>query len=272
FTASVNGLLGYVGVNGEGFSELLWLDRSGKSLGKVGEPALYLAPRLSPDGRKLAVAIADPHNKANSEIWIYDLARNTSNRLTFSVATTRNSMPVWSPDGGQIAFSSDRSGQPAQIYEKTVSGMDPERVIAPGESYRYPSTWSPDGRYVIGIQQSARGTEFLVLPILGMQQPMEFLPGAQALSRFSFPQISPDGKWLVYSSFETGSQELYISSFPSGAGKWQVSTGFSTEAHWRHDGKELFYSRLDGTVMSAEISEQNGSPVVGRVRQLFQKL
>ncbi len=270
FTASANGLLAYVRLTEEGFSELLWLDRSGKSLGKVGEPALYFCPRLSPDGRKLAVAIADPHNQANSEIWIYDLVRNSRSRLTFSAATTRNSMPVWSPDGSQISFSSDRSGQSAQIYEKAVGGMDPERVIAPGESYRYPSTWSPDGRYLIGVQQSARGTEFLVLPMLGTQQPMEFLPGAPALSRFSFPQISPDGRWLAYSSYETGSQELYISSFPSGAGKWQVSTGPSTEAHWRHDRKELFYSRSDGTMMSAEISEQNGSPVVGRVRELFQ--
>ena len=92
-----------------------------------------------------------------------------------------------------------------------------------------------------------------------------------ALSRFTFPQVSPNGKWLAYSSFETGSQEVYLLSFPGGSGKWQVSTTSGTEAHWRRDGKELFYSALDGTVMSAEISAQDGSPVVGKLRALFQK-
>ena len=105
-----------------------------------------------------------------------------------------------------------------------------------GEGDRYPTTWSPDGRYVAGVQQSPqRGTEFLVLPVTGSQPPLDFLRGAIGLSRFSFPRISPNGKWIAYASFESGRGELYISSFPSGAGKWQVSTGGSRDAVWRHD-------------------------------------
>ncbi|HET9409822.1 MAG TPA: protein kinase [Candidatus Sulfotelmatobacter sp.] len=269
FTASDNGSLAYMGVTGQGLSELLWTDRSGKALGKVGEPAPYFGPSLSPDGKKLAVEIADPRN-ASSEIWIYDLIRNSRTRLTFTSANSHNRLPVWSPDGSQIAFSSDRDGRAAQIYEKAVDGRDPEHVVAPSESDRYPSTWSPDGRYLIGVEQSAqRGSEFLVLPMLESQRPFDFLPGVAGLSRFTFPRVSPDGRWLAYSTFETGRQEIYISSFPSGAGKWQVSTADGTEPYWRRDGKELFYRTLDATLMSAEISEQNGSPVVGRPRPLF---
>ena len=200
------------------------------------------------------------------------MVRNSKARLTFSEPTTRNSLPVWSPDGSQIAFTSDRSGQGAQIYEKAVSGMEPERVVAPGEGYRYPSNWSPDGRYVVGIQQSAQGgTEFLVLPMDGTRPAMNSLPAVPALSRFTFPQISPNGKWLSYSSFETGIRELYLLSFPSGSGRWQVSTSSGTEAHWRRDSRELFFRTLDGSVVSAEITAQGSTPVVGKIRPLFQK-
>jgi dipeptidyl aminopeptidase/acylaminoacyl peptidase len=270
FTASANGLLAYMGVTGGGFSELIWTDRNGKTLGKVGKPDLYFGPSLSPSGKELAVEITDPHN-ASSEIWIYDLIRSSRFKFTFTQGNTHNRLPVWSPDGSQIAFSSDQDGLGFRIYEKAINGRDPEHVVAPGESDRYTSSWSPDGRYLVGVQQSAqRGSEFLVLPVLGMQHPVDFVPSATALSRYTFPRVSPDGKWLAYSSFETGNSELYISSFPSGAGKWQVSTGSGTEPRWRRDGKELFYHTVDGTLMSAEISEQNGSPVVGKVQRLFQ--
>ena len=270
FSVSATGILAYKRAVGEGVSELTWTDRSGKILGKVGEPGGYFGPSLSSDGRKLAVEIHDPHIQANSDIWIYDLIRNSKTRLTFSQRNEHNSLPVWSPDGSQIVFNSDRGGHGQQIYEKAVNGKDPEHVVSPGEGDRYPTNWSPDGHYVAGVQQSAeRGTEFLILSMLGTQKPVDFMPGATGLSRFSFPRISPNGKWIAYDSFESGRGELYISSFLSGAGKWQVSTNGSRDVRWRRDGKELFYTTLDDTLMSVEISEQNGSPVLGKVRPLF---
>jgi len=266
-----NGVLAYQRTVGEGVTELTWMDRSGKILGKSGQPGGYLGPSLSPDGRKLAVEIDDPNNQANSDVWIYDLTRNSKTRLTFSRSHEHNRLPVWSPDGNEIVFSSDRSRQSQQIYDKAVSGKDPEHMVSPGEGDRYPTTWSPDGHYVAGIQQGPqRGTEFLVLSMLGTQGAIDFLPGATGLSRFSFPRISPNGRWIAYSSFESGRAELYISSFPSGTGKWQVSTNGGRDCIWRRDGKELFYTTpFDDSLMSAEISEQNGDPVVGRVQPLF---
>ncbi len=270
FTVSAAGLLAYLGETGEGLSELVWMDRNGKTLGKAGQSDLYFGPSLSPDGKKLAVEIADSHN-ASSEIWIYDLMRNSRSKFTFTQGNTHNRLPVWSPDGSQIAFNSDQEGRAAQIYEKALSGKSSEHVVAASGNDRYPSTWSPDGRYMVGVQQSAQnGSEFLVLPMIGTQQPMEFLPGAVGLSRYTFPQISPNGKWLAYASFETGNSEVYISAFPSGSGKWQVSTGGGYEPRWRRDGKELFYQALGDTLMSVEISEQNGSLLFGSARKLLQ--
>jgi hypothetical protein len=108
-----------------------------------------------------------------------------------------------------------------------------------------------------------------VLSRLSGDKPIPFLQGISGLSRFTFARISPNGKWIAYSSWESGRGETYISSFPSGAGTWQVSTNGGNDPHWRRDAKELFYISRDDTLMSVEISEQNGSPVVGKSQPLF---
>jgi Tol biopolymer transport system component len=109
----------------------------------------------------------------------------------------------------------------------------------------------------------------LILPVEETQRPMDFLSAAIGISRFTFPRISPNGKWIAYCSYESGQNELYISSFPSGSGKWQVSTNSGRNAVWRRDGKELFYATLDDTIMAVELSDDKGSPVIGKTRSLF---
>jgi len=116
------------------------MDRNGKILGKVGEPGLYFGPSLSPDGRKLAVEIYKAHTSTNSDIWIYDLTQGSRTRLTFSQPNEQNRLPVWSPDGNRIVFSSGRGGH-SQIYEKSVSGVGAENVVSPSEGHRYATTW-----------------------------------------------------------------------------------------------------------------------------------
>ena len=142
---SANGVMVYRRNVGEGASELIWVDRSGKILGKVGDPGGYFGPRLSPDGRKREVEIYDPSIDTNSDIWIYDLTQGSRGRLTFSQLNEYNRMPVWSPHGGQIVFSSDRDGHSQEIYEKAVNGNEAEHVLSPGEGDRYSASWSPDG-------------------------------------------------------------------------------------------------------------------------------
>jgi serine/threonine protein kinase/Tol biopolymer transport system component len=270
FSVSANGVLAYTRAVGEGVSELTWTDRNGKILGKVGEPGGYFGPSLSPDGRKLAVEVFDSRTSANSDIWVYDLTQGSRTRLTFSQSNERNRLPVWSPDGSKILFSSDRGGH-SQIYEKSVSGVDKEHVVSPSEGHRYATTWSPDSQFVAGFQENPQhgGLEFLVLSRSAGDKTIPFLPGVPSLSRFTFPRISPNGKWIAYISWESGRGEVYVSSFPSGNGKWQISTNGGNDPHWRRDGKELFFISRDDALMSAEISEQNGSPVVGKIQSLF---
>jgi Tol biopolymer transport system component len=135
YSVSSNSLLAYTSTDGEPISALLWMDRSGKPLGKVGDPGRYFGPSLSPDGRKLAVEILDSSAATNSDIWIYDLAQSSSTRLTFSQANEHSRMPVWSPDGSRIVFSSVREGR-TPIYEKAASGLVAEHVVFPAQGDR----------------------------------------------------------------------------------------------------------------------------------------
>src|SRR5262249_44564822 len=151
YSASGNGVLAYQH-SAAGLRELSWMDRNGKSIARVGAPGYYYGPSLSPDGQKLAVEIEDPKVQGSSDIWIYDLIRNFRTRLTFAASHEHNFLPVWSPDGKQIAFSSNRGQQTQQISVKAVSGNEPEHVVSPGESGRYPTSWSPDGQYLAGVQ------------------------------------------------------------------------------------------------------------------------
>ncbi|HVS88109.1 MAG TPA: protein kinase [Candidatus Acidoferrum sp.] len=271
FSVSTNGVLAYTRAVGKGVSELIWMDRNGKILGKVGEPGLYFGPSLSPDGRKLAVEIYDTHTSTNSDIWIYDLTQGSRTRLTFSQPNEQNRLPVWSPDGNRIVFSSDRGGH-SQIYEKSVSGVGAENVVSPSEGHRYATTWSADGQFIAGFQENPQhgSLQFLVLSRPAGDKTIPFLSGISGLSRFTFPRISPNGKWIAYVSWESGRGEVYISSFPSGAGKWQVSANGGNSPAWRHDGKELFYIVGSNDTMTAvEISERKESPVVGKIHPLF---
>jgi len=270
FSVSANGMLIYLRNFSEGASELIWADRSGKILGKVGEPGRYFGPTLSPDGSKIAVEVSDAGSSANSDIWIYDAALGSKSRLTFSGTNERNHLPVWSPDGSRLVFSAERGGH-SQIYEKAINGVGGEHLIVKSDGHQYATSWSLDGRFIAGIQERPEhgGTQFLVVPVTANQKPVPFLPGTKGLLKFTFPRISPNGKWIAYPSWETGRGEVYISSFPSGTGKWQVSTNGGVMPEWRRDGKELFYLSLNDTLMAAEISERAENPMVGKTQVLF---
>jgi len=269
FSASDTGVLSYrngVALPGQQFT---WFDREGKITGMVGEPALLAglnsAPALSPDEKRAAFAATDPQS-GNTDIWLYDFARGTTTRFTFDPG--QDVTPVWSPDGSSIAFAGQRGGVWG-IYQKASNLTGGENLLyKAGAVTWFPTSWSHDGKFLLYM---TGGAGVLALPLTGATaggsgdaKPIALLPAefGQRGARFS-----PDGRFFSYISNENGKDEIYVQSFDpslgsgaggsgakSGGGKWMVSKGGGLSAHWRGDGKEIFYLAPNGDLMSVEVS------------------
>jgi len=259
FSISEGGLLSYRSLT-QGGGQLAWFDRAGKPLGSVAPPGQYRNPRLSPDGTQLAVERNDENS--NSDIWLVDLRRGIPTRFTFDPGP--DVYPHWSPDGSRIVFRSFRQGA-YDIYQKPSSGAGNEESLLKSSATLGPTDWSPDGRYILYTQQDDNGNFHpWALPTLGdtgSPAPASLETEARKpfqLFQSSFTeaesQVSPDGRWVAYTSNESGRYEVYIQSFPKPSGKWQVSNGGGAHPRWRRDGKELFYVASDRKMMAAPIT------------------
>jgi serine/threonine protein kinase len=242
---------------GASLSQLTWFDRTGKSAGTVGMPGSYGNVRLSPDGRRVVTDQTDPDGR-KIDIWIQQPAQGTARRLTFDPEADQS--PLWSPDGKQILFSSNHKAS-LQLILKSVDGSGPEELVAdPGASASVGVNnwdWSRDGKYIL----FGKGNELWYL-----SWPQRVAkPLLQAKWTVRHAQFSPDGRWIAYTSNETGKMEIYVSPFPSGNGKWQVSSAGGQEPRWRQDGKELFYVSADGKMMAVAVTSgasfEAGPPV-----------
>lgn len=263
FSASNNGILVYrTGSETAGGNALLWFDRNGKQIAETGAPGRYGTVSVSPDGTKLVAATLEPNS-----IWVYDIARGTRTRVTFHASV--NGQPSWSPDGKMIAFMSSRSGQ-YHLYQKAADGTgNAIPLVVDDATELYPS-WSADGRYLVferGGEQANARSELWALPLFGGGKAF---PVIQSQFDVHWPTVSPDSRWVAYTSDESGQEEVYVAPFLHGSGKWLVSTNGGTRPRWRRDGRELFYLSLDSKMMSAGISEGPASVSVGEVRPLFQ--
>jgi len=235
-------------------SQLLWLDRAGVDLGKVGEPQPFNGLRISHDGRHLATSIGDP-----GDLWIHDLQRGSSTRFSFDPGN--DEIPVWSPGDDRILFQSSRliPGKPfapGTLFRKVASGLEPEEQLA-GEGsdpFLLPEDWSPDGSVaVLTALRSETGSDILIYSFKdGAITPFIATGSEEAYARFS-----PDGRWLAYASDESGRYEIYVQAFPGPGGKWQVSTGGGSLPVWRPDGKELFYLGSDN-LMAVPVETAGG--------------
>jgi Tol biopolymer transport system component/predicted Ser/Thr protein kinase len=233
--------------------QLTWYDRAGKVLGTIGEPAIYQSAALSPDGTRLAVSKT---NGRGANIWLLDLARDTTTRFTFSSAI--DTSPVWSPDGRSIIFSSNRSGASDLYLKPADGGKDEELLLKSGED-KGATSWSPDGRFLLYIVNDPKTKrDVWVLPLEGNKKPIPFL-NTEFQERNA--HFSPDGRWVAYNSDESGHMEVYVRPFsmsPAGAivagGKWQISNGVGTSPSWRSDGRELYYWTEQGAGMAVEIA------------------
>ena len=265
FSISQTGVLVYRVDTAAGAVQLTWVDRQGKAISTVGEPGTYTMARLSPDGTRVAVTKLG-QLVGNRDIWVLDI-RGNSTRLTFDPA--RNDFPVWSPDGKNIAFSSNREGH-MDLYRKAADGSGEPTLLLTSDQDKNPYSWSPDGRYLIygsaepknaGRAVNVLGQTYLdlwILPLGGDQKPIPF----QRTGFNHFKGVfSPNGRWIAYGSNLSGAYEIYVSPFSPNAGassatgsKAPISKGGGVYPVWRADGKELFYITLTNQQMAVSVS------------------
>ncbi len=264
FTTSDTGALVYLtGATAQG-SVLEWVDAKGQKLGQLGEMAPHDAPRISPDGRYVAVAISDL-GIGTEDIWVYEVARNLRTRFTFDPAV--DIAAAWSPDGSRVVYASNRKGR-FDIYQKSVTGAGVEELLFQSDVDKFPQHWSRDGRFLAYATFTAgAGGDVWVLPLQGDRKPVAFLD-----SRFdeSNPRFSPDGRWIAYDSGETGRSEVYISPFPGPGRKWQVSASGGFAPHWRDDGKEVYFTNMEGKILAVEVGASAGGLTLSAPRELFE--
>jgi eukaryotic-like serine/threonine-protein kinase len=234
-------------------SHLTWFDRAGTPLGSVGPAGYYTDFRLSPDEKRLAFSLVD-RGTGYPTIWLTDLARSGLSR--FTLGRVLNSAPVWSPDGTRIMFRTTRGGGNVEIYEKSAAGggeEEPvllhaaERAAGMQSSNLYTLDWSSDGRYLLYSVTPSSGQEFWLLP-LADRKPFRLLRASGAGAQASF---SPDGRFLAYTSNESGRMEVYVQTLPLSNRKWTVSTNGGSEPRWRADGREIYYLSEDRKLMAA---------------------
>jgi serine/threonine protein kinase len=242
---SDNGLLAYSSTHLHG-RELVWLDRSGRRLGNIGEAGDYSTPAVSPDGKRVAVSMREG-SKSDTDVWLFDSGRVAWSRFTFDPANDR--APVWSPDGARILYASASRGT-LDLYEKPAGGAGEGRLVVGSSEDKFPTDWSRDGRFLVYHTFGGKtGWDLWAAPTDG-GKPFPFLA-----SRFTEVQgtISPDGRWMAYASDESGRFETYVTEFPKQKGRWQLSTNGGMQPSWRADGKELFYVAPDQTFMSVAV-------------------
>ena len=226
---------------------LTWVDRAGKKLGTLGDPGQFAFIRLSPDGRSLAASVSDPVS-GRGDIWVFDVERQVGSRLTFDSAIEDS--PVWSPDGKRIAFASNREGR-ATIYVRPSNGRgEAEPLLPDGAVDRaVPEDWSSDGKFLV-FNAGAGKSDVWVLPLeAGAPFPLIVGEFDEGYARFS-----PDAHWLSYGSNESGRYELYLTRFPGGEGKWQLSKiGADWLVGWNAAGNEIYYIDLEGRMCAVRV-------------------
>jgi Tol biopolymer transport system component len=262
FALSPNGPLLYQG-NTPQTSVLQWFDRSGRPLRTISSKGLYPQFRLGPDGRRVALSFDDDRD-GRSSVWTLESDRQVLTRLTF--AATHDRDPIWSPDGQRIVFSSSRRGSYA-MYVKAAAGSGTEEELLRSDDDLWPEDWSADGRFVAYRRARATtSTDVMLLPLSADRTP---IPVAESPASEHGARFSPNSRWIAYVSAETGREEIFVEPVPPTGATWQVSTEGGYEPTWRGDGRELFYQRPDGTLVSVEVTDNGAAFAWGPPGPLF---
>ena len=251
FSASSNGVLLYRTRTEKQTPNLVWFDRDGTSLGRVGDIGTSRGIALSPDGTRVAVSHMEP-TKRRFAIFLVDIARDSSMQLTFQNLVADS--PVWSPDGSRVAFASYRDGV-RNLFEKAASGTGDELLLVNSPQTKIANDWSRNNRFLLYTEADPKTkADLWYVPLSGDRKPVPYLR-TEADERQG--QFSPDGNYVAYTSDETGLEEVYVQTFPieSGrGGKWKISNAGGCQPRWRRDGKELFYVSLDRKLMAVDVN------------------
>jgi hypothetical protein len=249
--------------------ELVWVDRSGAVLGRIGavQNSIFF-PEISPDGDWIAVSARDGELN-DRDIWLHSVKAGTKKQLVS--AKGNDNFPIWSPDGKEILFTSSRSGN-YEVYRKRVDGSEPERLVVQNASADYPRAWSPDGQKLI-YTQAVKGRDLVLFRLAGEPASVRLFPDISAWQDGA--RISPDGGYVAYASNAAGLWEVHVASLEDPARRWKVSlelangwAGGGGQPRWRRDGRELFYMLGNDTMMSIEVDA--GPPFrAGKPKRLF---
>jgi Tol biopolymer transport system component len=255
---SANGVLVLIegNANEQGTSDnenqqLTWFDRAGKKLGTVGRAGYYSIPRLSPDGKRLAVGRRDPPT-GNADIYLFDLAGGQEQQFTFDSAP--DGYPYWAPNGSRIVWTSFRDGV-GNLYQKAANGAGSDAALLKSDFPKFAIDWSADGHFILYREiVTQTNADLWVLSLEdGKHWPWLKTSFNEEVGRFS-----PDGKWIAYQTNDSGRPEIYLQTFAPGApasgGRWRLSTNGGRNLQWRRDGRELYYISLDNKLMAVEVT------------------
>ncbi len=245
-------------------SHLVWFDRAGTRVGTFPTVADYQHPSLSPDDRTLAIEKTDPTTKRHT-VWLLDTSRGLTSRLVSDPRGAHN--PVWSPDGRQISFSSNRLGG-LDVFRIPADGSGGDSLVLNlNATWAVVVTdWSTDGRLLLCERHRGGQSDLWTVPV---DAPSQGVPLLTTSADERQARLSPDMRWMAYSSNESGRHEVYVRRFPGGEGKWQVSTDGGAQPEWRRDGRELFYLAPDGTLKAATVTRADTVFATGPPQRLF---
>jgi Tol biopolymer transport system component len=266
-SASDNDVLAFQAPRGGSVGELKWFDRTGRAEQSLPSPpdAEYLNPAVSPDGQTIAANRIDPQT-GRWDIWLFDITRGVPSKLTTDPADDFD--PVWSPDGKDIVFGSERGGRLGLYRQAVVGGSPAERLIDLDDSVAVvPTDWSRSG-YILYQRQSGRTWSIWALPLEGDRKPI--LLQDETYAPYG-PHLSPDGTWLAYNSFETGPAEIFVRRFLADGPKKQISSGGGVHPRWTRDGKELVYWSPPGGIYAHDFSATSSEIRVGPRRTLLDR-
>jgi Tol biopolymer transport system component len=254
--SATSGVLAYINASLEN-TEPAWFDRSGRPIGTLGAPGPYQAqsPRIAPDGASVVMA----HVRASPGIWVTRIADGTTRQLTLETGATR---PIWSSDASRILFQWARGANDVAVSIQDARGIGSAQFA--GAIGGYVLDWSPDGqRLVFG---RGRPSDLWILPVGASGDPVLF---ARSAFNKTQAQVSPNGRWITYTSLDTGRDEVYVDSFPVAGNRRQVSVGGGMQPRWRRDGSELFYLAPDQMLMAVPVNSKSEYFDAGRAAPLF---